>query len=160
MLLEMRGNSALKAHENARWAGMVASSWVQATVGVCYCFGLYSPMLKEFLGYNQAQLNTLGFAKDLGTYVAVLQGLAVDVIPVWGFLALGSIQSFVGYGVLWLVLSGRIAPPPYWMVLSAFKEIHVFKFFFLEANKKTNPVVFKSLYCCCRSKTNSPTPCL
>jgi MFS family permease len=116
MVLEMRGNSALKAHENARWAGMVASSWVQATVGVCYCFGLYSPMLKEFLGYNQAQLNTLGFAKDLGTYVAVFQGLAVDVIPVWGFLALGSIQSFVGYGVLWLVLSGRIAPPPYWMV--------------------------------------------
>ncbi|CAM6028475.1 unnamed protein product [Sphagnum balticum] len=117
MLLEMRGNSAaLKAHDNARWAGMVASSWVQATVGVCYCFGLYSPMLKEFLGYNQAQINTLGFAKDLGTYVAVLQGLAVDVIPVWGFLALGSIQSLVGYGVLWLVLSGRIAPPPYWMV--------------------------------------------
>jgi hypothetical protein len=79
-------------------------------------------MLKEFLGYNQAQLNTLGFAKDLGTYVAVLQGLAVDVIPVWGFLALGSIQSFVGYGVLWLVLSGRIAPPPYWMVLRSFQR--------------------------------------
>jgi hypothetical protein len=139
MLLEMRGNSAaLKAHENARWAGMVASSWVQATVGVCYCFGLYSPMLKEFLGYNQAQINTLGFAKDLGTYVAVLQGLAVDVIPVWGFLALGSIQSLVGYGVLWLVLSGRIAPPPYWMVLSTSKENSCFKIIFL-GEKKNQP---------------------
>lgn len=102
--------------ERARWAGMVASSWVQASLGVLYCFGLYAPMLKQVLGYNQAQLNILGFAKDFGAYVGIVAGLAINTIPVWGFLALGSMQSLVGYGVLWLVLSGRIAPPPYWLV--------------------------------------------
>jgi hypothetical protein len=102
--------------ERARWAGMVASSWVQASLGVLYCFGLYAPMLKQVLGYNQVQLNILGFAKDFGAYVGIVAGLAINTIPVWGFLALGSIQSLVGYGVLWLVLSGRIAPPPYWLV--------------------------------------------
>ncbi len=102
--------------ERARWAGMVASSWVQAALGVLYCFGLYAPMLKQVLGYNQAQLNILGFAKDFGAYVGIVAGLAINTIPVWGFLAVGSMQSLVGYGVLWLVLSGRIAPPPYWLV--------------------------------------------
>ncbi|CAM6061318.1 unnamed protein product [Sphagnum tenellum] len=102
--------------ERARWAGMVASSWVQAALGVLYCFGLYAPMLKQVLDYNQAQLNILGFAKDFGAYVGIVAGLAINTIRVWGFLALGSMQSLVGYGVLWLVLSGRIAPPPYWLV--------------------------------------------
>ncbi len=38
-----------------------------------------------------------------------------------------------------------------------FKEIHVFKLFFLE-KKKTNPVVFRSLCCCCRSETKLSPP--
>jgi hypothetical protein len=68
------------------------------------------------LGYNQAQLNLLGFTKDLGAYFGIVAGLAINIIAIWGFLSLGSIQSLVGYGVLWMVLSGRISPPPYWLV--------------------------------------------
>jgi hypothetical protein len=115
-------------------------------------------MLKEFLGYNQAQLNTLGFAKDLGTYVAVLQGLAVDVIPVWGFLALGSIQSFVGYGVLWLVLSGRIAPPPYWMVLISLSKRFMFLNYFSWKKKKPTQSSSGLFVVVADLKPNSPHP--
>jgi hypothetical protein len=68
------------------------------------------------LGCNQAQLNLLGFAKELEAYFGIVAGLAINIIIIWGFLSLGSIQSFVGYGVLWLVPSGRITPPPYWLV--------------------------------------------
>jgi hypothetical protein len=74
------------------------------------------PRKKQVLGYNQAQLNLLGFTKDLGAYFATVAGLAINIIAIWGFLSLGSIQSLVGYGLLWLVLSGSITPPPYWPV--------------------------------------------
>jgi hypothetical protein len=76
----------------------------------------FIPIKKHVLGYNQAQLNLLGLAKDLLAYFGTVAGLAINIIAIWGFLSLGSIQSLVGYGVLWLVLSGRIAPPPYWLV--------------------------------------------
>jgi hypothetical protein len=71
---------------------------------------------KQILGYNQAQLNLLGFAKDLGAYFGTVAGLAINIIAIWGLLSLGSIQSLLGYDALWLVLSGRITPPPYWLV--------------------------------------------
>jgi hypothetical protein len=52
------------------------------------------------LGDNQAHLNFLGFAKDLGAYFGIVVGLTINKITFWGFLSLGSIQSLVGYGVL------------------------------------------------------------
>jgi hypothetical protein len=74
------------------------------------------PRKKQVLGYNQAQLNLLGFAKDLRAYFGTVAGLAINIIAIWGLLSLGSIQSLVGFRVLWLVLSARITPPPYWLV--------------------------------------------
>ncbi len=52
------------------------------------------------LGDNQAHLNFLGFAKDLGANFSIVVGLTINKITIWGFLSLGSIQSLVGYGVL------------------------------------------------------------
>jgi hypothetical protein len=55
---------------------------------------------KQMLGDNQAHLNFLGFAKDLGANFSIVVGLTINKITIWGFLSLGSIQSLVGYGVL------------------------------------------------------------
>ena len=102
--------------QTTRWVGVVASTWVETTAGNGYTFAFYAPTLKEFLSYSQAQLNTLGFAKDFGDNVGLLAGLASDKLPVWGILAIGAVQSFAGYGVVWLVVSERIQPLPLWQV--------------------------------------------
>jgi hypothetical protein len=53
------------------------------------------------LGYNQAQLNLLGFTKDLGAYFGIVAGLAINEIAIWGFLSLAPSK------VLWaMVCSG------------------------------------------------------
>lgn len=101
----------------ARWTGIVASTWVSSTLGIGYSFGLYSPMLKQFLGYSQAQLNTLAFATDVGGNVGIMAGMAVDVFPVWGLLLIGSLESLLGHGAIWLVLRGFVGPFSFWQVL-------------------------------------------
>jgi hypothetical protein len=41
----------------------------------CVCL---IPKKKQILGYNQAYLNFLGFAKDLGTYFSNVAGLIIN----------------------------------------------------------------------------------
>jgi hypothetical protein len=47
------------------------------------------PKNKRILGYNQARLNFLAFAKDLGAYFGTVAGLAINKIIHLGILELG-----------------------------------------------------------------------
>jgi hypothetical protein len=58
---------------------------------------------KHILGYNQAQLNFLGFAKDLGTYFGTVARLTINQISHLGILELELYPKSCG---LWCVLVG------------------------------------------------------
>jgi hypothetical protein len=115
-----RSRTALMA---SKWVGLAAAMWVQASAGNAYTFSFYSPMLKSVLHYNQLQLNNLGVAKDIGENVGLLTGFLCNKIPAWTILCIGAVCGFLGYGTLWLVVSGQIAPLPYWMVRFAFPSL-------------------------------------
>ncbi|CAI5493405.1 unnamed protein product [Closterium sp. Naga37s-1] len=72
--------------------------------------------VQAVLGYNQQAVTTLGVAKDVGDNMGLLAGLLADMVPPWLVIAVGTLLGFVGYGGLWLVLSQRIAAPPFWQV--------------------------------------------
>jgi hypothetical protein len=61
------------------------------------------PKKKKKLGYNQAQLNFLGFAKDLGAYFCIVPGLTINKNNHIGILELGFHPKSCG---LWFVLAG------------------------------------------------------
>uniref|UniRef100_A0A0D6R3L1 Uncharacterized protein n=1 Tax=Araucaria cunninghamii TaxID=56994 RepID=A0A0D6R3L1_ARACU len=100
----------------APWVGLVAALSIQVLAGNPYNFPLYSHRLKTVLGYNQVQLSNLGVANDIGENVGLLAGLLCNKIPPWAILLVGAATSFVGYGVIWLVISQTINPPPYYVV--------------------------------------------
>jgi hypothetical protein len=60
------------------------------------------PKKKHILGYNQAQLNFLAFAKDLGAYFGIVAGLTVNTISHLGILELGLYPKSCG---LWCALA-------------------------------------------------------
>jgi hypothetical protein len=123
LVLEMvRESTALVA---TKWVGLAAAIWVQASAGNAYMFAFYSPSLKSVLHYNQLQLNNLGVAKDIGENVGLLAGLLCNKIPAWTLLCIGALLGFLGYGTLWLVVSGQIAPLPYWQVSASFPLLHL-----------------------------------
>ncbi|XP_047955832.1 protein NUCLEAR FUSION DEFECTIVE 4-like [Salvia hispanica] len=97
-----------------RWLGLVTAVWVQAISGNNYTFSNYSDALKTLMGLTQLQLNSLSVAKDVGKAFGIFAGLASDRLPTAAILLIGSVEGFVGYGVQWLVVSGRIQPLPYW----------------------------------------------
>jgi hypothetical protein len=101
---------------NNRWFVLVAAIWLQACAGIGYMFGAISPVLKTSLGYNQKQINRLGVAKDIGDSVGLLAGLLCDVLPTWALLFLGALQNFVGYGWIWLIVTGRTPTLPFALV--------------------------------------------
>lgn len=109
----VRASNALVA---TKWVGLSAAIWVQASAGNAYMFAFYSPTLKYVLSYNQVQLNNLGVAKDFGENVGLLAGVLCNKLPPWTLLCTGALCGFVGYGSLWLVVSGQIAPIPYWQM--------------------------------------------
>lgn len=103
-----------------RWLVFVAAMWVQSCGGVGYVFGSLSPVIKSSLNYNQRQVASLGVAKDLGDSVGFLPGILSDILPLWGVLLIGAIQNFIGYGWVWLVVTGRTPVLPLWAVSISF----------------------------------------
>jgi hypothetical protein len=99
-----------------KWIGLVAGMWVEASAGNAYTFAFYSTKLKHVLHYHQFQLNNLGVAKDIGENVGLLAGALCNSLPPWVMLSIGATSGFIGYGMLWLVVSQQIAPLPYWQV--------------------------------------------
>ena len=75
-------------------------------------------MIKSTMGYNQKQLAILGVAKDLGACLGFVAGSLSDVLPSWGLLLIGAVHNFVGYGLLWLLVTQRLPTLPLWVVSS------------------------------------------
>lgn len=99
---------------NNRWLVFVVAMWIQSCAGIGYLFGSLSPKIKSSLNYNQRQIARLGVAKDLGDSVGFLAGSLSEILPLWGALLIGAIQNFVGYGWVWLIVTGRAPVLPLW----------------------------------------------
>ncbi|PIN19408.1 hypothetical protein CDL12_07912 [Handroanthus impetiginosus] len=104
----------LSSFFNNRWLVFVAAMWIQSCAGIGYLFGSLSPTIKKSLHYNQRQVARLGVAKDLGDSVGFLAGSFSEILPLWGALFVGALQNFVGYGWVWLVVTGRAPVLPLW----------------------------------------------
>lgn len=107
---------AMAATRWGRWLGLVTAVWVQCISGNNYTFSNYSHALKTLMGLTQLQLNGLSVAKDVGKAFGLLAGLASDRVPTWLLLAIGSLEGLLGYGAQWSVVSGAVAPLPYWQM--------------------------------------------
>nr|XP_043640076.1 protein NUCLEAR FUSION DEFECTIVE 4 [Erigeron canadensis] len=101
---------------NNRWLVFVAAMWIQSCAGVGYLFGSISPVIKSSLKYNQKQVARLGVAKDLGDSVGFLAGSMSELLPLWALLLVGAIQNLVGYGWVWLVVTGKAPMLPLWVM--------------------------------------------
>ncbi|XP_044503246.1 protein NUCLEAR FUSION DEFECTIVE 4-like [Mangifera indica] len=99
---------------NNRWLVFVAAMWIQSWAGIGYLFGSISPVIKSSLNYNQRQVARLGVAKDLGDSVGFLAGGLCEVLPMWGALLFGALQNFIGFGWVWLIVTGRAPALPLW----------------------------------------------
>ncbi|XP_064968952.1 protein NUCLEAR FUSION DEFECTIVE 4-like [Musa acuminata AAA Group] len=109
---ELRGRLGTLLHN--RWLVFVAAMWVQAVAGIGYLFGSLSPVIKSSLGYNQREIARLGVAKDLGDSIGFLAGSLCEILPLWAALLIGVLQNFVGYGWVWLIVTGRAPVLPLW----------------------------------------------
>uniref|UniRef100_A0A7N0U907 Nodulin-like domain-containing protein n=1 Tax=Kalanchoe fedtschenkoi TaxID=63787 RepID=A0A7N0U907_KALFE len=99
---------------NNRWLVFVAAMWIQSCAGLGYLFGCISPVIKSTLNYNQREIAKLGVAKDLGDSVGFLAGSLSEILPFWGALLVGVVQNFVGFGWVWLIVTGRSPVLPLW----------------------------------------------
>ncbi|CAL8464603.1 g4138 [Coccomyxa elongata] len=118
-----RGAAGAVSMYASRWLTLSASTLLQCSAGVSYCFSVYSSQLKDALGYNQTQIE--GLASPLMALLVVgwLPGFAYDrlrhrrhlgprLVLLWGLL-----EHFCGYCGLWLAASGRLALP-YWAMVA------------------------------------------
>jgi len=112
------GNVKVKTGTRPPWVGLAAAVWVQMAAGNAYTFPLYSPALKSVLGYDQRQLAMLGVANDIGENFGVVAGVLCNSLPPWLVLLVGAAFCFVGFGTLWLAVSGTVIGMPYWLVIT------------------------------------------
>ncbi|CAL5370280.1 unnamed protein product [Camellia sinensis] len=114
LMMMGRFGERLVAFFNNRWLVFVAAMWMQSCAGIGYLFGSISPVIKSSMNYNQKQIARLGVAKDLGDSVGFLAGTLCEVLPLWAALLVGALQNFVGYGWVWLIITGRAPALPLW----------------------------------------------
>ncbi|PON95391.1 Major facilitator [Trema orientale] len=106
----------LRGFINNRWLVFVAAMWMQSTAGIGYLFGSISPVIKSSLNYNQKQIARLGVAKDLGDCVGFFAGTLCEILPMWAALLVGALKNFIGYGWVWLIVTGRAPVLPLWAI--------------------------------------------
>lgn len=109
----------LTSFVNDRWLVFVCSMWIQSCAGIGYLFGSISPVIKTHMGYNQRQVSLLGVAKDLGDSIGFVPGTFVEILPVWSINLIGALQNFVGYGLVWLIVTNRLPSLPLWVLCIA-----------------------------------------
>ncbi|KAJ4728791.1 Protein NUCLEAR FUSION DEFECTIVE 4-like [Melia azedarach] len=109
----------LKTFVNNRWLVFVSAMWIQSCAGIGYLFGSISPVIKSEMGYNQRQIALLGVAKDLGDSIGFVAGSLVEILPVWCINLIGVVQNFVGYGLVWLIVTNRLPALPLWVLCVA-----------------------------------------
>ncbi|VFQ67375.1 unnamed protein product [Cuscuta campestris] len=109
-------NMNLKVGTRPPWVALGASVWLQIAAGNGNNFPLYSHTLKSALGLNQQQLTMLGVANDIGENIGLLPGFVCNKFPPWVVLLIGVFACFLGYGTLWLSVSGTVANLPYWLL--------------------------------------------
>lgn len=95
---------------------VVASFYIKSFAGPNYVFGIYSIPLKASLKYDQRTLDTLSFFKDLGQNIGIIAGLISEVMPPWLVLTIAAALNLVGYLMIWLAVTHRIATPPPWQM--------------------------------------------
>ncbi|KAJ0256458.1 Uncharacterized protein HA466_0094160 [Hirschfeldia incana] len=110
-----------------KWVAMAASIWIQCTSGASYTFGIYSAALKSTQSYDQSTLDTVSVFKDIGANAGVFSGLLYTYVTSnrrrgrgggggsggpWVVLAIGAIQCFAGYFLMWASVTGMIRKPP------------------------------------------------
>nr|CAB3486859.1 unnamed protein product [Digitaria exilis] len=105
-----------RAFARNRWLVFVAALWMQSMAGTTYMYGSISPVVKARLGYDQRQVAALGVAKNLGGCLGILAGALSATRPALLLLLIGTAQNLLGYGWLWLVVSGHAPAPPLWLV--------------------------------------------
>uniref|UniRef100_A0A2N9IXU8 Uncharacterized protein n=1 Tax=Fagus sylvatica TaxID=28930 RepID=A0A2N9IXU8_FAGSY len=110
-----------------KWTSVFASFLIMAGAGATYLFAVYSGDIKKNLGYNQSMLNSMSTSKDIGANVGILSGLLAEVAPTWFVLVIGSLTNFIGYLMIWLAVTGRIAKPELW---------HMCVYIFIAANSQ------------------------
>ncbi|TKY73038.1 NUCLEAR FUSION DEFECTIVE 4 [Spatholobus suberectus] len=103
----------VKGGSRPPWVGLAAAVWVQIASGNTFTFPLYSHSLKSVLFFNQRQVTLLGVAIDIGENLGLLPGLACNKFPPWLLLLVGSLASFLGYGLLFLAISNTLHSLPY-----------------------------------------------
>lgn len=61
-----------------KWLTFSACALIQLSAGLSYAFGLFSPAIKQQLGWSQVQLTAFGTCLNLGSFAAVIPGLMLD----------------------------------------------------------------------------------
>ncbi|GLJ10041.1 hypothetical protein SUGI_0120710 [Cryptomeria japonica] len=97
-----------------RWTVLVACIWIECCAGASYSFSLYSQTIKTRFGYTQQQLDIISVLKDTGECIGIVSGLLYDRFPPWLVLLVGAGQNSLGYVVIWLFVTGRLAIPAVW----------------------------------------------
>ncbi|XP_057863192.2 protein NUCLEAR FUSION DEFECTIVE 4 [Cryptomeria japonica] len=97
-----------------RWIVLVACIWIECCAGASYSFSLYSQTIKTRFSYTQQQLDIISVLKDTGECIGIISGLLYDRFPPWLVLLVGAAQNSVGYMVIWLYVTGRLATPALW----------------------------------------------
>lgn len=105
------GAGAAGSLEARKWAALVATIWIQAFTGTNFDFSAYSSDLKSVLGVSQVQLNYLAVASDMGKAVGWSSGLALLCLPLPVVLFAAAGMGLAGYGLQWLVITGRVSLP-------------------------------------------------
>jgi hypothetical protein len=98
-----------------RWHSFAGIALLVSTVGTTYAFGIFSALLRSYLGYSQDALDLIASIGNNGLYLSLVAGLLIERLGFKVVIRTGGFCIFVGFMYIWLAVEEHI-PSNIWTI--------------------------------------------
>lgn len=94
---------------HTRWQSFAGIALFVSVVGTTYAFGIFSSLLRTYLGYSQDELDLIASIGNNGLYLSLVAGFLIDRIGFKRVVRIGGVLIFVGFFYIWLAVQQHIS---------------------------------------------------
>jgi MFS family permease len=92
-----------------RWQSLAGLALFVSVVGTTYAYGIFSALLRTYLGYDQDQLDLIASIGNNGLYLSLIAGFLIERLGFKRVVRIGGVLIFIGFFFIWLAIKEYIS---------------------------------------------------
>jgi MFS family permease len=92
-----------------RWQSLAGIALFISVAGTTYAYGIFSVLMRMYLGYDQDQLDLIASIGNNGLYLSLVAGFLIERLGFKRVIRIGGLFIFIGFFYIWLAVKEFIS---------------------------------------------------